>query len=65
MEAINIQTSNINHDVISGKVVENIAQGLVTEGQIPGQSHYETRNHRDASREVSDPCKPIHGRFSQ
>jgi len=31
LEAVNIQSSNVDHDIVIGKVVENIAQGLVAE----------------------------------
>lgn len=32
MRGENIQSSDVDHDVIVGEVVEDVAQGLVTEG---------------------------------
>ena len=44
-----IQSSDVDEDVVCGKVVEDIALGQAAEVQVAGESHGEAGKHRDAS----------------
>ena len=57
---MNSQASNINHYIISGKVVQDIALSEVAEAQVAAQCHDQAGKHTDASTIVGHSGKTIH-----
>ena len=48
------ETRYVDHEVVIGKVVEHIAEGLVAEGQVAGKSHDKTCDKGDGGAVVCD-----------
>lgn len=59
------ESSDVDHEVVVGEVVQNIALCLASKYQVPCEGHDETRNHRYGCAPVCDFCESIHGRCSQ
>lgn len=55
------ETSNIHHEVVVRKVVKHIAQGLVAECEVAGQSHDEARDQRDTRAVVCNTREAVDG----
>lgn len=58
-----VQSSNVDHDVLSRKVVEDVALCGAAEVQIPREGHGKTGYAGNAGRHVCDLRKAIHGRL--
>lgn len=43
------QPRNVDHAVVGGEIVEDIAEGLVAKGEEAGESHGKACEHGDAS----------------
>lgn len=59
------ETSNVDHEIVAGKVVEDIALCLIFESKESSQGHDQTKDHRDAGGEVGDAGKTVEGRFAE
>lgn len=56
------QTRNVNHDVVGGEVIEDIAFSFVTECEKAADGHKKTGNHGDSRGVVGYLRKTVQGR---
>ena len=54
------QSCNINHGIVGGEIIQDIALREVAEAQITGQCHCHAREHADTSREMRDFGETVH-----
>lgn len=62
MQGINLQSSNIYHDVIDWKIIQNVALGFGAKGEEADQRHYQTHRHGDTRRIVRNKSETVQGR---
>ena len=60
-----VQASDVDHDVVGGKVVEDVAEGQIAKRQEAGERHDDAAKARHARGDVRDFGKPVHCRFAE
>ena len=55
-----LQTSNVDHQVVRGKVIQNIPLGFIAKGQESSQGHKQASDHGYEGRIVGYCGEPIH-----
>ena len=58
-----LQSCNVDHDIIAGEVVEHVALGPVAKRQKTSQRHDQAGQHGDGSGEVGDAGEAVESGF--
>lgn len=56
------KSSDVGHEIIRRKIIEDVALRLVSEGEKTRKSHCQTGDHGNSSREMGDRGKAVDGR---
>ena len=61
----NLQSRDVDHEVVGWEVVHDIALRLVAKCQVASEGHDQARNHGNASGVVGDAGETVHRWFLQ